>query len=83
LSELPALLPTLVSAPAGRQMHVNMSLRKIAENRGSFPNDDALLQLFYLALRNISQKWPMPIRDWKAALIRFTIQLEERMTQHY
>jgi putative transposase len=61
---------------------VNMSLRKISKNRGSFPNDDALLKLFYLALRNISQKWTMPIRDWKAALIRFTIQFEERMAQH-
>jgi putative transposase len=59
-----------------------LSLRKITKNRGSFPNDDALLKLFYLALRNISRKWTMPIRDWKAAMIRFTIQFEERMTQH-
>ena len=58
---------------------VNMSLRKITKNRGSFPSDDALLKLFYLALNNISKKWTMPIRDWKAALIRFTIQFEERM----
>ena len=60
---------------------VNMSLRKLTKNRGSFPSDDALLKLFYLALRNISQKWTMPIRDWKAALNRFTIQLEERIPQ--
>ena len=59
---------------------VNMSLRKITKNRGSFPSDDALLKLFYLALNNISQKWTMPIRDWKAALTRFTIQFEDRMT---
>ena len=58
---------------------VNMSLRKITKNRGSFPNDDALLKLFYLALANISKKWTMPLRDWKAALTRFTIQFEERM----
>jgi len=61
---------------------VNMSLRKIIKNRGSFPSDEALLKLFYLALRNISAKWTMPIRDWKAALNRFTIQFEERMPQH-
>ncbi len=61
---------------------VNMSLRKITKNRGSFPNHDALLKLFYLALRNISQKWTVPIRDWKAALTRFTIQFQDRMTQH-
>ena len=58
---------------------VNMSLRKITKNRGSFPSDDALLKLFYLALNNISKKWTMPIRDWKAALTRFTIQFEDRM----
>lgn len=60
---------------------VNMSLRKLTKNRGSFPSDEALLKLFYLALRNISRKWTMPIRDWKAALTRFTIQFEERLPQ--
>jgi putative transposase len=61
---------------------LNMSLRKISKTRGSFPNDDALMKLFYLALRNISQKWTMPIHDWKAALNRFTIQFEDRMPLH-
>jgi putative transposase len=60
---------------------VNMSLRKITKNRGSFPTDEALLKLFYLALNNISKKWTMPIRDWKAALNRFSIQFEDRMPQ--
>ena len=60
---------------------VNMSLRKITKNRGSFPSDEALVKLFYLALNNISKKWGMPIRDWKAALNRFTIQFEDRMPQ--
>ena len=58
---------------------INMSLRKITKNRGSFPSDDALAKLFYLALQNISRKWTMPIRDWKAALTRFSIQFEDRM----
>jgi len=61
---------------------VNMSLRKITKNRGSFPSDDALLKLFYLALANIAKKWSMPLRDWKAALTRFTIQFEERMPKN-
>jgi len=58
---------------------VNMSLRKITKNRGAFPSDEALLKLFYLALRNISQKWTMPIHNWKAPLNRFSIMFEERM----
>ena len=60
---------------------VNMGVRKVSKNRASFPNDDALLKLFYLALKNLSKKWTMPIRDWKAALNRFTIQFEDRMPQ--
>ncbi len=60
---------------------MNMSLRKITKNRGSFPTDEALMKLFYLAIRNISKKWTMPIQDWKAALNRFTIQFDDRMPQ--
>ena len=59
---------------------LNMSLRKIKKNRGSFPTDEAVLKLLFLALRNISQKWTMPIKDWKAALNRFTILFGERMS---
>ncbi len=58
---------------------MNISLRKLTKNRGSFPSDVALLKLFCLALMNISQKWIMPIRDWKAALTRFATQFEERI----
>jgi putative transposase len=53
-----------------------MNFRIITKNRGSFPSDEALLKLFYIALRNIAKKWTMPIRDWKAALNRFTIEFD-------
>ena len=62
---------------------VNMSLRKVSKNRGSFPNDDAVIKLYYLALSNIAKKWSMPLKDWKPALNRFTIQFNERMPRHY
>ena len=62
---------------------VNMSLRKVSKSRGSFPNDDAVIKLFYLALINIAKKWSMPLRDWKPALNRFTIQFNERMPKLY
>ena len=60
---------------------VNYSLRKLTRHRGAFPSDEALIKLLYLALRNISKKWTMPIRDWKAALNQFTIRYEERLPQ--
>ncbi len=52
---------------------VNIGLRMLSKNRESFPSDEALTKLFYLVLRNISQKWTMPIRDWKAALTRLRV----------
>lgn len=58
---------------------VNSSLRKVIKNRGSFPNEEAVLKLLYLALNNASQKWTMPIRDWASALNRFAIMFEGRM----
>jgi len=58
---------------------LNMSLRKVTKARSSFPNDEAVLKLLYLALRNIAKKWTMPVRDWKAALNRFAIVYENRL----
>jgi putative transposase len=58
---------------------LNMSLRKIIKNRGSFPNDDAALKLLYLALRNIKKKWTMPIKDWGAALNQLSIIFDNRI----
>ena len=60
---------------------INMSLRKVIKTRSSFPTDEAVSKLFYLALNNISKKWTMPIRDWKGALNRFTIQFDDRMSR--
>jgi putative transposase len=58
---------------------LNMSLRKIIKNRGSFPTDEAALKLLYLALQNASKKWTMPIQNWSEALNRFAILWPERM----
>jgi putative transposase len=59
---------------------LNMSLRKVSKARGSFPNDEALLKLLYLALRNVAKKWTrLALPDWKAALNRFAILYEERL----
>lgn len=58
---------------------LNMSLRKVTKTRGSFPNDDAIFKILYLALRNAAKKWTMPIQNWKAAMNQFSIMFEDRM----
>ena len=45
--------------------------------------DLAALKLIYLALQNISQKWTMSVKGWKAALNRFAIVFGERLPQIY
>jgi len=57
---------------------INNSVRKILRNRGAFPNNDAILKLMFLALKNAAKKWTMPIRNWKSALNRFAIRFEGR-----
>jgi len=58
---------------------LNMSLRKVTKTRGSFPNDDAIFKILYLALRNAAKKWTMPIQNWHDAMNQFSIMFEERM----
>jgi len=58
---------------------LNMSLRKVTKTRGSFPNDDAIFKILYLALKNASKKWTMPIQNWKEAMNHFAILFEDRM----
>ena len=58
---------------------VNMTLRKASRNHRIFPTDDAVFKVMYLASRNISKKWTMPVPDWNGALNRFAIEFEGRL----
>jgi transposase-like protein len=58
---------------------LNFQLRKVTKNRSSFPNDDAILKIMYLAIKNTSVKWTMPIRDWGMALNQFAVYFGDRV----
>src|SRR5947209_7048198 len=58
---------------------LNAALRKVSKNRSLFPNDEAVFKLMYLALRNISKRWTMPIPNWSAALNQFAILFDGRL----
>ena len=55
---------------------VNASIRKIIKNKKSFPNDMAAFKMLYLALRDCSRKWTMPIHYWQSALNQFIIRFD-------
>lgn len=57
---------------------LNRTLRKSVKNRGHFSTEDSLMKVLYLAIKGISKKWTMPIRDWKQALNQFSILFSER-----
>jgi putative transposase len=58
---------------------LNSTLRKYIKNKKVFPSDDAALKQLFLALRNISKKWTMPIQNWKRAMNCFSISFGDRL----
>ena len=58
---------------------LNMTLRKVIKNRAMFPSDEAVFKILYLALKNISKKWTMPIQNWSGAMNQFAILFENRL----
>jgi putative transposase len=62
---------------------LNKTLRKSVKNRGHFSTEDSLMKVLYLAIKGISKKWTMPIRDWKQALNQFSILFSERFPNKF
>jgi putative transposase len=58
---------------------LNRSLRKVLKTKGSFPTDDSIMKLMYLAMQNIAKKWTMPIHNWGAVINQFSIKFEGRV----
>ena len=61
---------------------LNSVIRKAIKKRKLFPTNDSAKKVVYLAIRDASKKWTMPIRDWKAALNRFMILFEDRLVDY-
>jgi putative transposase len=58
---------------------VNSVIRKFTRNRKIYPNEESALKIVYMAIREASRKWTMPIRKWKEALNHFAILFEGRI----
>ena len=53
-------------------------IRKVTKNKGVFPSDTALEKLVYLAYRNISEKWTMPLANWALISQQLAIKFGDR-----
>jgi transposase-like protein len=43
---------------------VHRQFRKLTKTKGAFPNENSLLKLLYLGIKNASRKWTMPVWNW-------------------
>lgn len=59
--------------------NLNGKIRKYTKNKLSFPTDEAVLKSVYLALREATKKWTMPIHNWGLILNQFLTIFEKRV----
>jgi putative transposase len=58
---------------------VNSVIRKFTRNRKIYPSEESALKIVYMAIREASRKWTLPIKHWKQALNHFAIMFEGRI----
>lgn len=58
---------------------VHRQFRKLTKTKGAFPNQDSLIKLLYLGIKNAQKKWTMPIRNWPLALSQLAIFFDGRL----
>jgi len=61
---------------------VHRQFRKLTKTKGAFPNEDSLMKLLYMGIKNAEKKWTMPIRNWALTLSQLSIIFEERVRNY-
>lgn len=59
--------------------NLNGKIRKYTKNKLSFPTDQAVMKSVYLAVREATKKWNMPVRNWGIILNQFLTIFENRV----
>lgn len=60
----------------------NRKLRKVTKIKGSFPTDDSLMKMLYLATKETVKKWTTSMRGWSTIISQFSIYFEERLSEY-
>jgi len=61
---------------------VHRQFRKLTKTKGAFPNENSLLKLLYLEIKNASKKWTMPVRNWSLTISQLAIFFEGRLDKY-
>ncbi len=54
-------------------------LRKVTKTKTTYPTDDALSKIIYLATMDITKKWSVAIREWRSCLAQVEIYYADRI----
>lgn len=60
----------------------NRQLRKVTKAKSSFPTDEALLKMLYLATMDILKKWTTRIKNWSIVLAQLSVYFGDRLEGH-
>ena len=60
----------------------NRQLRKVTKTKSAFVSDDALLKQLYLVTMQVSEKWTMPVANWRDILAQLIIFFGDRVSVH-
>ena len=58
---------------------VHRQFRKLTKTKGAFPNDNSLLKLLFMGIKNSEKKWTMPVWNWSLTLSQLAIFFEGRL----
>jgi putative transposase len=61
---------------------LNSVIRAAIKKRKVFPTDESVRKVIYLAIKDASKKWSMPIQNWRLAMSRFIIEFGDRLSDH-
>jgi transposase-like protein len=58
---------------------VHRQFRKLTKTKGAFPNENSLLKLLFMGIKNATKKWNMPMWNWNLTLSQLAIFFEGRL----
>lgn len=57
-------------------------LRKVTKGKSTFPTDEALLKMLYLATMDVTRKWTGRVQNWGQILLQLSVFFPDRIGQH-
>ena len=61
---------------------VNRQFRKVTKAKSSFPSDNSLEKMLYLASQNVKKRWTQRYRNWDLVLSQLMLLYPERLNEY-